>query len=422
MILGYAICGFIAFMIMRQLGEMIVEEPVAGSFSHFAHKYGGGFAGFLSDWNCWVLYILVGMSELTAVGKYVHYWWPEIPTWASAAVFFVMINVINLANVKVFGEAEFWFAIIKVVAIVGMIALGSYLLVSGNGGPQAAVSNLWEHGGFFPNGVKGLVMALAIIMFSFGGLEMLGFTAAEADQPKTVIPKAINQVIYRILIFYIGALVVLLSLTPWDSLLASLNASGDAYSGSPFVQVFSMLGSNTAAHILNFVVLTAALSVYNSGTYCNSRMLLGMAEQGDAPKALAQVDKRGVPVRAIAVSALVTFVAVVLNYLVPQNALELLMSLVVATLVINWAMISYSHLKFRQHMVRTHQTPLFKAFRYPYGNYLCLAFVVFILGIMLLIPGIQVSVYAIPVWLLVMWVCYNVKNKRSDAAGLKALT
>ncbi|WQG56891.1 amino acid permease [Pseudomonas sp. RTB3] len=421
MILGYAICGFIAFMIMRQLGEMIVEEPVAGSFSHFAHKYWGGFAGFLSGWNCWVLYILVGMSELTAVGKYVHYWWPEIPTWASAAVFFVMINAVNLANVKVFGEAEFWFAIIKVVAIVGMIALGSYLLVSGNGGPQAAVSNLWEHGGFFPNGVKGLVMALAIIMFSFGGLEMLGFTAAEADQPKTVIPKAINQVIYRILIFYIGALVVLLSLTPWDSLLASLNASGDAYSGSPFVQVFSMLGSNTAAHILNFVVLTAALSVYNSGTYCNSRMMLGMAEQGDAPKALAQVDKRGVPVRAIAVSALVTFVAVVLNYLVPQNALELLMSLVVATLVINWAMISYSHLKFRQHMISTHQTPLFKALWYPYGNYLCLAFVVFILGIMLLIPGIQVSVYAIPVWVAFMGLCYGIKNKRAAAtAALKS--
>jgi len=421
MILGYAICGFIAFMIMRQLGEMIVEEPVAGSFSHFAHKYWGGFAGFLSGWNCWVLYILVGMSELTAVGKYVHYWWPEIPTWVSAAVFFVMINVINLANVKVFGEAEFWFAIIKVAAIIGMIALGSYLLVSGHGGPQAAVSNLWQHGGFFPNGASGLVMALATIMFSFGGLEMLGFTAAEADQPKTVIPKAINQVIYRILIFYIGALVVLLSLIPWDSLLANLNASGDAYSGSPFVQVFSMLGSNTAAHILNFVVLTAALSVYNSGTYCNARMLFGMAEQGDAPKSLAQVDKRGVPVRAIMVSALVTFIAVVLNYLVPKNALELLMSLVVATLVINWAMISYSHMKFRQHMVRTQQTPLFKSLWYPYGNYLCLAFVVFILGIMLLIPGIQVSVYAIPVWLLLMWVCYNVKSKRSVAASLRTM-
>ena len=412
MILGYAICGFIAFMIMRQLGEMIVEEPVAGSFSHFAHKYWGGFAGFLSGWNCWILYILVGMSELTAVGKYVHYWWPEIPTWVSAAAFFVLINVINLANVKVFGEAEFWFAIIKVVAIVGMIALGSYLLVSGSGGPQASVSNLWEHGGFFPHGVGGLVMAMAIIMFSFGGLEMLGFTAAEADQPRTVIPKAINQVIYRILIFYIGALVVLLSLTPWDSLLATLNASGDAYSGSPFVQVFSMLGSNTAAHILNFVVLTAALSVYNSGTYCNSRMLLGMAEQGDAPKALASIDKRGVPVRAILASAVVTLVAVLMNYFIPQHALQLLMSLVVATLVINWAMISFSHFKFRQHMNRTGQVPLFKALWYPYGNCICLAFVVFILVIMLMIPGIQLSVYAIPVWVAFMAVCYWIKNKR----------
>ncbi|MBD8755511.1 amino acid permease [Pseudomonas coleopterorum] len=411
MILGYAICGFIAFLIMRQLGEMIVEEPVAGSFSHFAHSYWGRFPGFLSGWNCWVLYILVGMSELTAVGKYVHYWWPEIPTWVSAAVFFVMINAINLTNVKVFGEAEFWFAIIKVAAIVGMIALGSYLLVSGNGGPQAGVSNLWEHGGFFPNGVGGLVMALAIIMFSFGGLEMLGFTAAEADNPKTVIPKAINQVIYRILIFYIGALVVLLSLTPWDGLLASLNASGDAYSGSPFVQVFSMLGSDTAAHVLNFVVLTAALSVYNSGTYCNSRMLLGMAEQGDAPRALAKVDARGVPVRALLVSAAITLVAVALNYFVPQQALELLMSLVVATLVINWAMISYSHLKFRQHLQHQGQVPLFKALWYPYGNYLCLAFVAFILIIMLMIPGIRISVYAIPLWVGGMYLCYRLKPK-----------
>ncbi|NWB91832.1 amino acid permease [Pseudomonas agarici] len=421
MILGYAICGFIAFMIMRQLGEMIVEEAVAGSFSHFAHKYWGGFAGFLSGWNCWLLYILVGMSELTAVGKYIHYWWPTVPTWASAAAFFVLINLINLANVRVFGEAEFWFAIIKVVAIVGMIALGSYLLVSGHGGPQASVSNLWEHGGFFPNGVSGLVLAMAIIMFSFGGLEMLGFTAAEADQPKTVIPKAINQVIYRILIFYIGALIVLLSLTPWDNLLSSLNGSGDAYSASPFVQVFSMLGSNTAAHILNFVVLTAALSVYNSGTYCNSRMLLGMAEQGDAPRMLARIDKRGVPVRSILASALVTFVAVVMNYLIPQHALELLMSLVVATLVINWAMISYSHFKFRQHLNSTQQVPLFKALWYPYGNYVCLAFVVFILGIMLMTPGIQVSVYAIPLWLAFMWFCYGLKNKRDARQPVPAV-
>ncbi|HGP0046964.1 TPA: amino acid permease [Pseudomonas aeruginosa] len=388
MILGYAIGGFIAFLIMRQLGEMIVEEPVAGSFSHFAHKYWGGFAGFLSGWNYWVLYILVGMSELTAVGKYIQYWWPDVPTWATAA------------------------------AIIGMILLGIYLLVGGGGGPQASVSNLWDRGGFFPNGLSGLVMTLAIIMFSFGGLELVGITAAEASEPRKVIPKAINQVIYRILIFYIGALAVLLSLYPWDQLVETINASGDDYSGSPFVQIFSLIGSGTAANILNFVVLTAALSVYNSGVYCNSRMLYGLAAQGDAPKVLMSVDRRGVPVLSILVSALITFLCVIVNYVLPHKALELLMSLVVAALVINWAMISLSHLKFRAAMKRQGVDTFFKALWSPFSNYLCLAFVVFILGIMLMIPGINISVYAIPFWLLLMWLCYRVKLSLAERRGL----
>lgn len=415
MILGYAIGGFIAFLIMRQLGEMIVEEPVAGSFSHFAHKYWGGFAGFMSGWNYWVLYILVGMSELTAVGKYIQFWWPDFPTWATAAVFFVLINAINLFNVKAFGETEFWFAIIKVVAIIGMILLGVWLLVSGTGGPQASVSNLWAHGGFFPNGWKGLIMVLAIIMFSFGGLELVGITAAEASEPKKVIPKAINQVIYRILIFYIGALAVLLSLYPWDALLQSINSAGDPYSGSPFVKVFSLLGSEYAANILNFVVLTAALSVYNSCVYCNSRMLYGLAEQGDAPRAFAKVDDRGVPLLAIGVSAFITLACVVVNYVIPHQALELLMSLVVAALVINWAMISLAHMKFRKAMTAKGVQPFFRALWYPFGNWLCLAFVVFILGIMLQIPGIDVSVYAIPVWVVLMGVCYYLFKRKSPA-------
>ena len=391
---------------------MIVEEPVAGSFSHFAHSYWGPFAGFLSGWNYWVLYVLVGMAELTAVGKYVQYWWPEVPTWATAAAFFVLINAINLTNVRVFGEAEFWFSIIKVVAIMGMILLGCYLLFSGAGGEQASISNLWSHGGFFPNGVSGLVMMMAIIMFSFGGLELVGITAAEADQPKTVIPKAINQVVYRILIFYIGALTVLLSLHPWDDLVATLTAGGDSYGSSPFVQIFSLIGSDTAAHLLNFVVLTAALSVYNSGVYCNSRMLYGLAEQGNAPRSLLKVDKRGVPVLAIFFSALFTLICVVINYLVPKSALELLMSLVVAALVINWAMISLAHIRFRKAMQAKGVEPSFKAFWFPFANYLCLAFVLFILGVMLFIPGIRISVFAIPFWLLFIWGCYQIRLRR----------
>ena len=418
MILGYAIAGFIAFLIMRQLGEMIVEEPVAGSFSHFAHKYWGGYFGFLAGWNYWVLYVLVGMAELTAVGKYVQFWWPEIPSWVSAVVFFVLVNLINMMNVKFFGETEFWFAIIKVVAIIGMIALGCYMLFSGSGGPQASVSNLWSHGGFFPNGGTGLLMAMAFIMFSFGGLELVGITAAEASEPRKVIPKAINQVVYRVLIFYVGALTVLLCLYPWDQLLETLNASGDTYSGSPFVQIFALIGSDAAAHILNFVVLTAALSVYNSGVYCNSRMLYGLAEQGDAPKAMMKLNKQGVPLLALGVSALVTLLCVVVNYLAPKEALELLMALVVASLMINWALISLTHIKFRKAMGEQGVVPSFKTFWFPFSNYLCLAFMAMIIVVMLMIPGIRVSVYAIPVWVLVIWGFYRLRlaNKAAQTA------
>lgn len=418
MILGYAIAGFIAFLIMRQLGEMIVEEPVAGSFSHFAHKYWGGYAGFLAGWNYWVLYVLVGMAELTAVGKYIQFWWPEVPTWVSAVVFFVAVNLINTLNVKFFGETEFWFAIIKVVAIIGMIVLGCYLLFSGTGGPQASISNLWDHGGFFPNGGMGLLMAMAFIMFSFGGLELVGITAAEASEPRKVIPKAINQVVCRILIFYVGALTVLLSLYPWDQLLQTLGASGDAYSASPFVQIFSLIGNDTAAHILNFVVLTAALSVYNSGVYCNSRMLFGLAEQGDAPKALMKLNKQGVPLRALGISALVTLLCVVINYVAPKDALVLLFALVVASLMINWALISLTHIKFRKAMGEQGVVPSFKTFWFPFSNYLCLAFMLVIVGVMLAIPDMRPSVYAMPVWVGILFLAYWLRSRKNKALAV----
>ncbi len=407
-LLGYAIGGIIAFLIMRQLGEMVVEEPVAGSFSHFAYKYWGNFAGFSSGWNYWVLYILVSMAELTAVGVYIQYWWPEVPTWVSAAIFFVCINAINLSNVKLYGEMEFWFAIIKVVAIIGMIAFGGYLLISGTGGPEATVTNLWAlPGGFFPNGWEGLVMAMAIIMFSFGGLELIGITAAEATNPEQSIPKATNQVIYRILIFYIGALTVLLSLYPWNKVVEG---------GSPFVMIFHELNSNLVANILNIVVLTAALSVYNSGVYCNSRMLYGLAKQGNAPKALLKTDRRGVPYIAIGFSALATALCVVINYVMPGKALELLMALVVSALVINWAMISLAHLRFRAAKDAEGVTTKFKSIWYPFSNYLVLAFVSFILIVMYLTPGIQISVLLIPVWLVILGIGFAIRNRIHQTA------
>ena len=419
-ILGYGLAGMIAFFIMRQLGEMVVEEPVSGSFSHFAYKYWSNFAGFTSGWNYWVLYILVSMSELTAIGIYVNFWWPEIPLWVSSLFFFLLINAINLASVRIYGEAEFWFSIIKVVAIIAMIIFGSYLLLSGTGGEKATIENLWNNGGFFPKGIlektasgnyQGLLAAMAVIMFAFGGLELVGITAAEAENPEKNIPKATNQIIYRILIFYIGALIILFALSPWSQITEG---------SSPFVIVFNSLKgfefnlfgktfyfTSIIANVLNLIVLTAALSVYNSGVYSNSRMLYGLAKQGNAPKFLMNLNNNQVPVNAILVSAGFVAFTILINKLIPENALEILMSLVVSSLIINWVMISYTHIKFRKALNGTRSK--FPAFLFPFTNYICLIFLVGVLIIMWL-TGLKTSVELIPIWLLFLWLCYYLKS------------
>lgn len=408
-ILGYAIAGLIAFLMMRQLGEMIVEDPVSGSFSHFAYKYWSKFAGFMSGWNYWVLNILVCMAELSAIGLYIHYWWPEIPTWVSALGFFIFINVINLLHVKLFGEMEFWLAIIKVLAIIAMIAFGSYLLASGSGGSQSNIQNLWELGGFFPNGIMGLVMAMAMIMFAFGGIELVGIAAAETDNPQKTLPKAINQIVYRVLLFYILSLVIILSLYPWNQM---------AQGGSPFVLIFDSLGSQTVATILNFVVLTAAISVYNSTNYCTSRMLLGLAQQGNAPKFLSKINPRGVPVNAVMVSAFFTLMCVLINYLFPEKAFNLLMMLVVAAIVINWVVISYTHLKFKKHMITMNAATQFPSILYPFTNYLCIVFMCGILVIMSQTPDMRIAVLMIPVWISVLLIAYFFQTKKITANQL----
>lgn len=428
-ILGYAVAGFIAFLIMRQLGEMVVEEPVSGSFSHFAFKYWGSFAGFASGWNYWILYVLVSMAELTAIGVYVHFWWPEIPLWVSSLFFFVVINAVNLTSVKVYGEAEFWFSIVKVAAIIAMILFGSYLLLSGTGGERASITNLWNDGGFFPRGIigsdgsggfTGLLAAMALIMFAFGGLELIGITAAEAENPEKNIPKATNQVIYRILIFYIGALIILFSLSPWREITAG---------SSPFVTVFDTLKgfeftlfgktfyfTSLIANALNIIVLTAALSVYNSCVYSNSRMLYGLAVQGNAPKFLSKLSKQHVPVRATLVSSAFVAICIFVNWIMPEQALNIMMSLVVSALIINWVMISITHIFFRKQKDREGRRTKFRTFWFPLTNYICLFFLIGVLIIMW-ITGMKVPVELIPVWLVLLYVSYRlVKGDKTRSA------
>jgi len=404
-LLGYAIAGLFAFFIMRQLGEMVVDEPVAGSFSYFADKYCGRFWGYFSGWNYWVLYILVGMAELSAVGQYIQFWFPSMPLWVSALICYVLINLLNIVSVKSYGEAEFWFAGIKVVAVVAMILFGVWLLASGHAGPQASVTNLWRDG-FFPHGagVYGLLAVIAPIMFSFGGLELVGITAAEASDPGRTIPKATNRVIYRILIFYIGSLAVLLSLYPWQSLVHLFSLPGTE--GSPFVLIFRALNHGFVAQVLNVVVLSAALSVYNSCVYTNSRMLYGLAQQGNAPKFVTQVNRRGVPMTALAISALVTGLCVLINYLMKSAAFGFLMGLVVSALILNWILIAGIHLVFRRVKARESKPTAFPSFGYPVTNILTLLFLAFLLVVMWRDHGMRLSVELIPAWFIVMLLAY----------------
>lgn len=260
-LLAYLVGGFAIFMIVRALSEMSVEDPKAGAFSYYATRYWSKRAGFISGWNYWFNYILVSMVELSVVGKFVNYWFPAIPTWVSAAVFLVIICAANLLGVSKFGEFEFWFAIIKIVAVIAMIVGGLAVIIfvlPTASGIKASFANWFTlEGGFFPNGLMeqtkdgtwtGLLMALVVVMFSFGGTELIGITAGETEDPRRTIPRATNDIIWRILVFYIGALGVIMAVIPWNTI------GGDDVP-SPFVQIFDSVGIHAAAGIINWTMI-----------------------------------------------------------------------------------------------------------------------------------------------------------------------
>ena len=401
--LSYLIGGVVIFFIMRMLGEMAVDEPVSGSFSYYATKYWGKFPGFLSGWNYWFNYVLVSMAELTAVGIYMQFWYPDMPQWIAALVCLVVITVVNLINVRLYGEFEFWMALVKISAIVLMIVLGLCLLF-GSGQPfPDNISNIWQNGGFMPNGWWGLALSITVVMFSFGGIELIGITAGEAENPDHTIPKAINQVIWRILIFYVGTMAVLMALWPWNKV---------GMEASPFVQIFSNVGVPAAAHILNFVVLTAAVSVYNSAIYSNSRMLYGLAMKNEAPEFLGKLSKRGVPVNGIFVSSGITLLCVALNYFFPGKVFMVLMSVATIAATISWMMITITHLKFRAKCLAQGKATKFKSPFYPVINYICMAFLLGVWGFMTQIEDMKLAVIILPIWLLLLWLGYKIKGEK----------
>lgn len=395
-LIAYLFGGAMIFIIMRALGEMAAHEPIAGSFSAYAHKYLGPYAGYLTGWNYWVLMMGVGIAESTAVGIYMKDWFPELPQWIWAFASVVMIGGLNLMAVKVYGELEFWFALIKVLTVVLMIlgGFGIIWLGWGNGGQPVGVSNLWTHGGWFPNGFTGMVLALPVLVFSFGGIETIGMAAAEAAHPERTIPKAVNSVIWRILIFYIGSLFVIMAIYPWNEL---------GTQGSPFVTTFAKLGIPQAAGLINFVVITAALSSFNSTTFSGSRMLHSLAIKGQAPAAMGRLSASGVPVRGVLVTIFFLLLGVLLNYLVPERIFGMIMSILAFNTVWTWGTVLVAHWRFHR---RQAQPLAFRLRLWPLSSVLALAFLAFVLVMLGYSPDTRVALYVGVAWVVLLTVAY----------------
>ena len=375
-LLGYLLAGIVAFIVLRTLGEMAVHEPVAGSFAAYANTYIGPLAGYMVGWGYWTYWIVVGIAEVTAVGIYMGIWFPETPQWIWALSSIVMMGLINLIAVKVFGEFEFWFALIKVLAIVAMIALGCSVIFFGftNDWNPIGLANLWQHGGFFPNGISGMLLSLQMVLFAYVGIEMIGLSAGEAENPRKTIPMAIDSLAWRILIFYMGAIFVILAIFPWNEV---------GQQGSPFVVMFERIGLREAAGIINFVVITAALSSCNAGIFSGGRLLYALSANGYAPSPFAKLSKYGVPHRAVIATVAVCMTGVVLNYFVPDKAFQYIMAAVTFVGLMVWIAILITQIQFRRSLTKVQVAEL--AYRtpwWPYSSWFALAFIALVVVLM----------------------------------------
>ncbi|SEN29253.1 amino acid permease [Lihuaxuella thermophila] len=411
LMLSYALGGLVIFFIMRALGELAIYRPISGSFSTYAAEFIGPWAGFATGWTYWFMWVVTGMAEITAVGMYAKFWFPQLPQWIPALIALFFVYLINLIAVKLFGEVEFWFALIKVVTIIALIVIGLVMITTGwgNHGEPIGFSNLWSHQGFFPFGLTGVLFALQMVMFAFLGVELVGVTAGEAENPEKTLPSAINKILWRILIFYIGALAIIMALYPWTDL------DGKT---SPFVLTFERIGIPAAAGIINFVVLTAALSSCNSGIFSTGRMLFTLASAKQAPQALARVSKRKVPATGITVSSIALLIGVVLNYVIPEKAFTYITSIATTGAIWTWGIIVYAHLKYRK-AVKEKGLPesSFKMPGAPWTNWLVLLF----LGLVTVLLGLdsetRIALYVAPVWFGILAIGYQVVKARQKNAA-----
>lgn len=410
-LLAYIFVGVILYIVMRALGEMLYVDPGTGSFADYASEHVHPIAGYLAEWANVFQYIVVGISEVVATTEYLRFWWKGTSDWVAGAIIILFLLVANLASAKAYATLEFWFAMIKVVTIILMILLGFAVILFGfgNGGHPVGFSNLWSHGGFFTGGLKGFFFSMAIIVGSYEGIELIGISAGEVSDPHKAIVKSVKSVLWRILIFYVGAIFVIVTIYPWNKL--------DSI-GSPFVTTFAKVGITAAASVINFVVLTAALSGANSGIYSSSRMLYKLAHEGEAPKTFGHVSKRIVPSHAIIGITSGIFIGFMLNVLAQflnkslANVFVIVYSSSVLPGMVAWFVILLAELRFRRknpHLMENHP---FKLPLYPYSNYFALIMLVVIVVFMFINPETQISVAVGAAVLIIAALIYVVKHQK----------
>ena len=398
LVLGFAVAGVVAFFVLRAMGELVLYHPTAGSFVEYAREFIGPWAGYACGWMYWLNWAATGVAEITAVGIYVRYWAPGVPQWVSALAALGLLLGVNLVSVRLFGELEFWFATLKVVAIVVFLITGLFLVlaVAPVGDTHASVSNLTSHGGFFPLGFPVVLLSLQSVVFAYAGTEMVGVAAGETKDVQRVIPKAINGVVWRIALFYCGSVLLLVMVLPWTDYSAGQ---------SPFVTVFAKLGVPGAASIMNGVVLTAALSATNSGLYSTGRILRSLAARGEAPRVTLRMSSRHVPYGGILFTCAVYFMGVLLNLVVPQRAFDIATALASLGVVATWATILVCQLRLRAAAGRGDLTrPAFRMLGSPVTNLISLAVLALVLCLMPFANSAQAIAFGcLPVLAAVLW-------------------
>lgn len=410
-IFAYMFVGLILYIVMRALGEMVYVNPGTGSFADYATEYVHPLAGYMAKWANVFEYIVVGMSEVVAATEYLKYWWPHTNSFIAGIIVILFLVAANLTSAKAYGSLEFWFAMIKVVTIIMMIILGFAIIFLGwgNGGHPVGLSNLWSHGGFFTGGFRGFFFSMSIIVGSYQGIELLGISAGEVANPQKAIVKSVKSVLLRILIFYVGAIFVIVTIYPWNQL-SSI--------GSPFVSTFAKVGITTAASVINFVVLTAALSGANSGIYSSSRMLFKLAHEGDAPKILGRLSKRVVPdatILGISGGILLGFIVDTVASIYSKSTSNLFVVVFSSSVLpgmVPWFVILLAELRFRKGNAKLMETHPFKLPLYPFANYFAFIMLLVIVVFMFINPDTRISVIVGAVVLILAATVYLIRHRQ----------